>query len=177
MSNPTLRLTARWTLSVLILLTTRVALADENSRPPNVVLIMTDNHGAWTLECYGNQDIRTPHIDRLASEGMLFTRAFSSNAVCSPTRATYLTGLLPSQHGVHCFLRRNEAQMGDDPYCTIEEFRSLPEVLSQCGYRTGLVGKWHLGGNMTPQEKFEYWITMPHGATAAFYDAEVIEDN
>ncbi len=60
---------------------------------PSVVLIMTDNHGAWTLGCYGNRDIRTPHIDRLAREGIIFRRAFSSNAVCSPTRATYLTGL------------------------------------------------------------------------------------
>lgn len=141
----------------------------------NVLLVMTDNHGAWTLGCYGNPDIRTPHIDRLAAQGMLFTRAFSSNAVCSPTRATYLTGLLPSQHGVHCFLRRNEAQMGEHAYCTIGEFRTLPRVLSESGYRCGLVGKWHLGANLTPQEGFHTWITMPHGATSSFYDAEVIE--
>lgn len=147
-----------------------------DSPPPNVVLIMTDNHGAWTLGCYGNPDIRTPHIDRLATEGMLFERAFSSNAVCSPTRATYLTGLIPSQHGVHCFLRLNEAQMGDHPYCTIGEFETLPRVLADSGYRCGLVGKWHLGANLAPQEGFEYWITMPHGATTTFYDADVIED-
>lgn len=145
------------------------------SPAPNIILMMTDNHGAWTLGCYGNRDIRTPNIDRLAEEGMLFTRAFSSNAVCSPTRATYLTGLLPSQHGVHCYLRRNEAQMGQNAYCTIREFRTLPKVLSECGYRCGLVGKWHLGANMTPQLGFEYWITMPHGGTSTFYDAEVIE--
>ncbi len=148
--------------------------ADE--RPPNVILMMTDNHGAWTLGCYGNEDIRTPNIDQLATDGMLFTRAFSSNAVCSPTRATYLTGLLPSQHGVHCFLRRNEAQMGPNPYCTIGEFRTLPKVLSENGYHCGLVGKWHLGANLTPQQGFEYWITMPHGGTSTFYDAEVIEN-
>lgn len=145
-------------------------------RPPNVVLIMTDNHGAWTLGCYGNRDIRTPHIDRLAAEGMLFTRAFSSNAVCSPTRATYLTGLIPSQHGVHCYLRRNEAQLGDDAYSTIGEFRTLPAVLAECGYRCGLVGKWHLGANLTPAAGFDTWITMPQGSTSTFYDAEVIEN-
>jgi arylsulfatase A-like enzyme len=143
---------------------------------PNVLLIMTDNHGAWTLGCYGNPDIRTPRIDRLAAEGMLFTRAFASNGVCSPTRATYLTGLLPSQHGVHCYLRANEAQIGPDAYCTIREFRSLPEVLAENGYRCGLVGKWHLGGNLSAQEGFEDWITMPHGATATFHDAQVIEN-
>jgi arylsulfatase A-like enzyme len=62
------------------------------SAPANLVFILTDNQGAWTLGCYGNPDIRTPHIDRLAAEGIRFTRALSSNPVCSPTRATFLTG-------------------------------------------------------------------------------------
>ena len=150
--------------------------ASASRRRPNIVLILTDNHGAWTLGCYGNPDIKTPHIDRLAAEGVRFTRAFSSNAVCSPTRATYLTGLLPSQHGVHCYLGANEAQMGDGAYSTIEEFRTLPQILSENGYTCGLVGKWHLGNNMQPQEGFGYWITMPHGGTTRFYDAEVIEN-
>ena len=149
--------------------------ASARRRRRNVVLIMTDNHGAWTLGCYGNPDIRTPHIDRLAAEGIRFTRAFSSNAVCSPTRATYLTGLLPSQHGVHCYLGANEAQMGDNAYSTIGEFRTLPQILSENGYTCGLVGKWHLGKNMHPQEGFSYWITKPHGHTSTFYDAKVIE--
>ena len=80
---------------------------------PNVVFILTDNHGAWTLGCYGNKDIRTPNIDRLAANGMLFERAMSSNPVCSPTRATYLTGLMPSQHGLHSFLD-NKYMMGPE---------------------------------------------------------------
>ncbi|QDV45972.1 Arylsulfatase [Stieleria neptunia] len=144
---------------------------------PNVVLIMTDNHGAWTLGCYGNRDIRTPNIDRLASEGTLFTRAFASNPVCSPTRATFLTGLLPSQHGVHCFLGGGRLQVGPDARCTLDQVTSLPEVLRDSGYACGLVGKWHLGDNLRPQEGFDdYWITMPHGGTSTFYDAQIIED-
>ncbi|QEF98376.1 Arylsulfatase precursor [Stieleria maiorica] len=144
---------------------------------PNVVLIMTDNHGAWTLGCYGNRDIRTPHIDRLASEGTLFTRAFASNPVCSPTRATFLTGLIPSQHGVHCFLGGGRLQVGPDARCTLDQLTSLPEVLRDAGYACGLVGKWHLGDNLHPQEGFDdYWITMPHGGTSTFYDAQIIED-
>ena len=87
---------------VLVLMGGEVAQAAE--RRPNLVFILTDNQGAWTLGCYGNPDIRTPNIDRLAAEGIRFTRALSSNPVCSPTRATFLTGLIPSQHGVHSYL-------------------------------------------------------------------------
>jgi len=145
--------------------------------PPNIVLIMTDNHGPWTLGCYGNPDIRTPNIDRLAGEGVRFTQAFSSNAVCSPTRATFLTGLIPSQHGVHCFLAGGHPQIGPEAYSTIGEFRSLGEVLSDAGYACGLSGKWHLGNNLSPQEGFrELWITKPHGSSAEFYDQAVIEN-
>ncbi len=153
-----------------------VSLASDSSRP-NVVLIMTDNHGAWTLGCYGNPDIRTPNIDRLAAEGTLFTRAFASNPVCSPTRATVLTGLMPSQHGVHSFLSGGRLQVGPDARCTLDELTSLPEVLREAGYDCGLVGKWHLGDNLRPQEGLDdYWITMPHGGTSTFYNAQVIEN-
>ena len=160
--------------TVLVLLAIRGEAA-EPGRHTNVVFILTDNQGAWTLGCYGNPDIRTPNIDRLAAEGMLFTRAFASNAVCSPTRATYLTGLIPSQHGVHCFLD-NKYMMGPEAYNTLEEFRTLPEILAEHGYTCGLTGKWHLGANLTPQEGFRYWITMVHGGTAEFYDVPIIEN-
>jgi arylsulfatase A-like enzyme len=141
--------------------------AFDDNRPLNLVFILTDNQGAWTLGCYGNPDIRTPNIDRLAREGVRFTRAFASNPVCSPTRATYLTGLIPSQHGVHSYLggERPNAQTGPDAYCTIREFASLPKIMSQAGYVCGLSGKWHLGANLTPQEGFTDWITMPAGPT------------
>lgn len=163
-------------LSVLPLGWSSGRLVAQGPSRPNVVLIMTDNHGAWTLGCYGNRDIRTPNIDRLAAEGTLFTHAFASNPVCSPTRATFLTGLLPSQHGVHSFLSGGNLQVGPNARCTLDEITSLPEVLRGNGYRCGLVGKWHLGDNLRPQEGFdEHWITMPHGGTSTFYDAPVIE--
>lgn len=143
----------------------------------NIVLIFTDNEGAWTLGCYGNPDIQTPNIDRLAAEGVRFTRAYANNPVCSPNRATLLTGLMPSQHGVHCFLTAGPPQVGDGAYCTIREFPSLPKMLKARGYACGMIGKWHLGANMTPQEGFDdAWVTMPHGATSTFFDADVIEN-
>lgn len=150
--------------------------AHAQQRPPNVVLILTDNHGAWSLGCYGNRDIRTPHIDKLASEGTLFTRAHSNNAVCSPTRASLLTGLMPSQHGVHTYLGAGLPQIGEGSYNTIAEFTTLPKILTGAGYTAGLSGKWHLGDNLNPQEGFSYWVTKPHGSSDGFYDQEIIEN-
>ena len=170
------------TMSVLFALAAfggKHALADQQSlstkQKTNVVFILTDNQGAWTLGCYGNPDIRTPHIDRLASQGMRFTRALSSNPVCSPTRATFLTGLIPSQHGLHSFLDPKFI-MGPEAYNTLAEFTSLGEILRDDGYVCGLSGKWHLGANMTPSEGFTEWTTKPDGSTQEFYDQPIIED-
>ncbi|MGN6547823.1 MAG: sulfatase family protein, partial [Aureliella sp.] len=147
-----------------------------NAKRPNVVFILTDNQGAWTLGCYGNPDIHTPNIDKLAQRGMRFTRALSSNPVCSPTRATFLTGLIPSQHGVHSFLDP-QFMRGPKAYNTLAEFQSLGEVLQQNGYTCGLSGKWHLGDNLHPSEGFTAaWTTKPDGHTVEFYDQQVIED-
>jgi arylsulfatase A-like enzyme len=163
--------TTRGILLILALLAGNLHASDK----PNLVFILTDNQGAWTLGCYGNPDIRTPHIDRLAAEGMRFTRALSSNPVCSPTRATFLTGLIPSQHGVHSFLDP-KFMMGPEAYNTLQEFTSLGEVLRDAGYACGLSGKWHLGANLTPSEGFTSWITKPDGSTREFYDQDVIEN-
>ncbi|MBI3880123.1 MAG: sulfatase-like hydrolase/transferase [Verrucomicrobia bacterium] len=169
-----LRKFARPALAALALLATLFPSAAA-ARPPNLVFILTDNQGAWTLGCYGNPDIRTPHIDRLAAEGIRFTRALSSNPVCSPTRATFLTGLIPSQHGVHSFLDP-QFMMGPKAYNTLDEFTSLGEVLRDAGYVCGLSGKWHLGDNLKPSEGFTFWVTKPDGSTKEFYDQEIVED-
>ncbi|MBM4086964.1 MAG: hypothetical protein FJ272_19415, partial [Planctomycetes bacterium] len=143
---------------------------------PNLIFILTDNFGAWGIGCYGNREIRTPNLDRLAAEGARFSRAYCVNSVCSPSRATFLTGLIPSQHGIHSFLTAGEPQIGPKAYCTIAEFRSLSDILAAEGYVCGLVGKWHLGDNLRPQKGFTHWLTTPHGHTTTFYDADVIEN-
>lgn len=137
---------------------------------------MTDNQSSWTLGCYGNEDIRTPNIDGLAENGIRFSNAYAVNSVCSPSRATFLTGLIPSQHGVHCYLggEKPDAQIGPDAYCTIREFANLPRIMADAGYICGLSGKWHLGDSIRPQEGFSYWFTKPRGHTSTFYNAEAI---
>jgi len=151
---------------------------------PNLVFIITDNQSPWTLGCYGNGEILTPNVDRLAGGGMRFDNNFCVNPVCSPNRATCLTGLMPSQHGVHRWLgvEQPDAQMGPDAYCTIEEFANLPRILADEGYRCGQSGKWHLGDSLHPQLGFEYWYAMTQGHTASFnnmkvaWQGEVIEE-
>ncbi|MGC9347193.1 MAG: sulfatase family protein [Anaerolineae bacterium] len=142
----------------------------------NIVFIVTDNQSAWTLGCYGNEEIHTPNIDRLAAEGARFANAFSVNPVCSPNRATLLTGLIPSQHGVHNWLgtEKPDAQMGPDAYCTISELVTLPQTLADAGWTCGMSGKWHLGDSLNPQLGFEYWFAKPRGHTKSFYDSETI---
>jgi len=145
-------------------------------RRPNIVFIITDNQSPWTLGCYGNSEILTPNVDRLAAGGVRFDNNFCVNPVCSPNRATCLTGLMPSQHGVHRWLgvETPSAQMGPDAYCTIEEFANLPRILADEGCRCGQVGKWHLGDSLHPQLGFTYWFAMTQGHTASFYDMEAV---
>lgn len=140
---------------------------------PNVVLIITDNQSEQLLGAYGNRDIKTPNIDALAAEGMTFTRSYATSGVCSPTRATLLTGLLPSQHGVHNGL---PSKFDLPDYAAVAEFRSLPQTLADAGYNTALVGKYHLGAPQKPQMGFQYWVTFPTGHTTSFHDVEIIDN-
>ena len=133
----------------------------EPRRPQNVVLVLTDDQGPHTLGVYGNHEIRTPHCDRLAREGMLFTRAFCTTPVCSPSRATLFTGQIPSQHGIHDWVR-NENE-GEGAYAFLADEATFSEVLAAHGYRVGLSGKWHMGDSARPQEGFDYWFAMPTG--------------
>ena len=110
-------------------------------RPPNIVLILTDDQGYHDLGCYGSETIRTPRLDRMANEGMRFTH-FYAQAVCGPSRAALLTGCYPirlaepgNTKGQHTKLHPAEI--------------TIAEQLQSVGYRTALIGKWHLGGPMT----------------------------
>jgi len=159
-------------LSCLVLLALVCSSAIAADRP-NIVLIVTDNQSEKLLGAYGKDDIKTPRIDALAEEGLLFTHAFAASGVCSPTRATLMTGLMPSQHGVHNAM---PSQFEVEDWNAIEEFRNLPQTLDQAGYATAMIGKYHLGEAHEPQLGFDYWVTFPTGHTTSFHEVEVIDN-
>lgn len=110
---------------------------------PNIILFLTDDHGPWTLPDYGNLELQTPHLSRLAREGTLFRNAFTPSPVCSPARACLMTGRTPSQVGIHDWLQEQEPQIGQRDWLADEI--TLPELIRDGGYHTILAGKWHLG--------------------------------
>lgn len=116
--------------------------AEETPARPNIVSIVTDDQAHWSLGAYGNRDSRTPNMDRICREGARFLNAFTVTPVCSPSRASFLTGLYGTQVGITDYLspEENQAGMGLPPETT-----TWPEVLQRNGYRTALLGKWHLG--------------------------------
>ena len=143
---------------------------------PNIVLIFTDNQQASTLACYGNSEIHTPNLDRMADEGMVFDNAFCPNAFCSPCRASVLTGLLPSQHGVHSWIDDRNMDEWPENWHALAGLRTLPATLQQAGYRTALSGKYHLGEPTDVMEGFDYWCAMADGHVRSFYRNRITEN-
>lgn len=142
---------------------------------PNIILIMADNQPADLLGCYGNDEVRTPHLDGLAQRGVQFDNAYCVNAMCSPCRASVLTGLMPSQHGIHNWLDDRLMDQWPQNWSAIGEFTNLSTVIKEAGYATALIGKFHLGVPFIPQLAFDHWVTFPHGHTTSFYNNEIID--
>ncbi len=141
------------------------------SRPTNLIFILTDDHSPWAMGCYGNKEIRTPNLDRLAAEGARFTRAFAATPVCSPSRATFFTGKMPCQHGIQDWIEHENVGPGAIRF--LDGQTTFSQVLARQGYRCGMVGKWHMGDSATPQQGFRYWFAMPTGGSK-YQDAEMI---
>lgn len=111
-------------------------------RPPNIVFILADDLGYRELGSYGQKKIKTPNIDRLATQGMRFTQHYCGNAVCAPSRCVLMTGKNPG----HAFVRDNRSTAPEGQWPIAESEVTIQELLRSSGYATGAFGKWGLGG-------------------------------
>jgi len=148
-------------------------MASRNPEQPNLLFILSDDQGSWAMGCAGNEEIRSPNLDRLAREGIRFDNFFCASPVCAPARASILTGRIPSQHGVHDFISMPHDQEGKPdlsvPASSIQFLAGMPtfsEQLAELGYTTSLSGKWHLGDSLQPRCGFKDWHPMPYGQSS-----------
>lgn len=132
---------------------------------PNVVVIVVDDWRWDEFGAAGHPFLETPNIDRVAREGALFVNAFHAVSLCSPNRATLLTGQYPSQHGIIDNVARNRAS---------HALPTFPRALQQAGYRTAFLGKWHMGNDPTQRPGFDYWVGLPGQGRSV--DPEFFED-
>ncbi len=158
----------RQLLQLLLILVLGISSCKGPVQKPNIILIMTDDQGWFDAGFNGNAEIRTPNLDSLAFQGVIFDRFYSASAVCSPTRASLITGRNPLRMNIPY---ANKGHMEDGEL-------TIPEILKGQGYKTGHFGKWHLGtfsktipdANRGGREKFtdDYSIPTEHGYDAFF---------
>lgn len=135
--------------------------AAEHARdtPPNILFIMADDHAAHAMSCYGSKINQTPNLDRIAKDGMRLLNCFAVNSICTPSRATILTGKYSHMNGVTVFNRFDGRQL------------TVAKLLQKAGYHTGMVGKWHLTSDPTG---FDYWNILP--GQGKYHNPDFIEN-
>jgi arylsulfatase A-like enzyme len=131
------------------------------AQQPNIIYIMSDDHDADAISAYNKKFISTPNMDRIAKEGMKFTNCFVANSICSPVRATVLTGQFSHLSGI----KDNRTPFDGSK-------NTLPKLLKEAGYQTVLIGKWHLHSLPTG---FDYWTVLP--GQGVYYSTRLINMN
>lgn len=132
------------------------------SNRPNIVFVMSDDHAAHAISAYGSRINTTPNIDRLAADGMRFDNAFCTNSICTPSRASILTGTYNHVNGVTTLNTPFDARLP-----------AFPGLLRETGYQTAIFGKWHLGhGGVHDPRGFDDWVVLP--GQGKYHDPELI---
>ena len=153
-------------------------MASKNPEKPNILFILSDDQGPWAMNSAGTWELKTPNLDRLAVTGVRFENFFCASPVCSPARASILTGQMPSQHGVQDFLRRgNSAELPQDGERIqyLEGRQTYVQILRDSGYDCGLSGKWHVGDSVVPQAGFEFW-DVHHAGSGNYFNPPMFKD-
>lgn len=143
------------------------------SKKTNIISIITDDQGYWSLGSYGNKDAITPTLDYLADNGIRFENFFCASPVCSPARASIYTGRIPSQHGVLDWL--DEWNDGSTTEEYLKGQSTFVNVLAKNGYECAMSGKWHLGLADKPQKGFKHWYSHQKGG-GPYYGAPMYKD-
>ena len=133
------------------------------SRRPNILFIMSDDHASHAISAYGSRINQTPNIDRIAKEGIRFNNCFCTNSICTPSRATILTGTYNHVNNVTTLSSKLDGRL-----------TTFPKLLQAEGYQTAIVGKWHLGhGRHADPTGFDYWNILP--GQGLYHDPEMID--